>query len=61
MKIKPVVKPKNVRVTDYGGASITPIGTCQLLCTGKGQQCNNKFYSVPVGANPILRLLACIR
>jgi len=61
MKIKPVVKATDVKLTAYGGASITPIGTCQLLCTGKGQQCNIKFYIVPVDANPILGLSACTK
>jgi len=61
MKIKPVLKATDVKLIAYGGASITLIGTCQLLCTGKGQQCNIKFYIVPVDANPILGLSACTK
>ena len=59
MKVKPVLKPTNVRLTAYGGTSITPIGACQLVCKGKSQYHTIKFYVVSVDANPILGLSAC--
>ena len=58
-KNKPVLKPTNVRLTAYGGTSITPCGTYTLMCKGKSQSHTVKFYVVSVDADPILGLSAC--
>ena len=59
MQSKPVLKSANVRLSAYGGVSITPIGTCNVMCKGKSQSHTIKFYVVSVDANPILGLSAC--
>lgn len=59
MSSKPVLKPTNVHLTAYGSASITPHGTCTLMCKGKLQSHSIKFYVVSVDASPILGLSAC--
>ena len=59
MQSKSVHKSTNVRLSAYGGASITPIGTCNLVCKGKSQSHTIEFHVVSVDANPILGLSAC--
>ena len=56
---KPVIKSTNSCLTAYGGTSITPTGTCNLVRKEKSQSHTIKFYVVSVDANPILGLSAC--
>ena len=59
LPIKPQLKPTNINLSAYGGATINPIGTCLLQCQSKDQHHNVKFYVVTVDSQPILGLRDC--
>ena len=60
---KPQLKPTNMKLTAYGGSSITPNGTCKLTCTNQADDGMSevKFYVVPVDAHSILGLADCVQ
>ena len=57
--IKPYLKPTDIKLSAYGGSSITPVGTCVLQCNGKDKRHNLKFYVVTVDSQPILGVGDC--
>ena len=61
LQVKPPLKPTGLKLTAYGGTSITPSGTCKLACSGPSQnKWDVKFYVASVQAHPILGLSDCI-
>ena len=56
MQHKPVIKLTNVRLTAYGGASITPIGTCNLVCKGK-QKKSSIYILLSIACTMVVTLL----
>ena len=62
LQVKPPLKATNMKLTAYGGATITPTGTCKLTCNSPAQnrEWDVKFYVASVQAHPILGLEDCI-
>ena len=60
LQVKPPLKFTNIKLTAYGGAAITPSGTCKLTCSSPAQnRWDVKFYVASVQAQPILGLHDC--
>ena len=57
--IKPPLQPTNVKLTAYGGTSLSPIGVCKLNCNVKGSQRPVEFFVLNVDSQPILGLKDC--
>ena len=59
LTIKPSLQPTDVKLTAYGGTSLSPIGTCQLNCNVKGSDHIVQFFVLNVDSQPILGLKDC--
>ena len=61
LQIKPPLKTTTTRLSAYGGSSIKPTGTCNLICTSNSKVCDIQFYVAPVNAQTILGLNDCVQ
>ena len=56
LSLKPPLKPTDVKLTAYGGTSLSPLGRCQLNCNVKGFNHTLQFFVLDVDSQPILGL-----
>ena len=59
LSLKPPLKPTDVKLTAYGGTSLSTLGTCQLDCNVKGLDHILQFFVLDVDSQPILGLKDC--
>ena len=60
LQVKPLLKATNMKLTTYGGATITPTGKLTCNSPAHNREWDVKFYVASVQAHPILGLEDCI-